>query len=147
MLANARPVLKLGVLSFLACIGSATSSGANQGAELAKLQGTWQLVEMHTNGKKDTERAKSYRWTFNDDQYTVFRNDKKVEAWTAKLGDRTIDATLNIGPKTNGITLRGIYELSGDTLKICYDRTGEGRPDDFKTAADSYRVLYVLKRQ
>jgi len=120
---------------------------AGKEGELQTLQGTWQLVEMQNNGKKDLERSKNYHWTFKDDQYTIYLNEKKAEVWTVKLSNRTIDATLTISPRTHGITIQGIYELSGDTLRICYDRTGESRPEDFKAAAGSHHMLYVLKRQ
>jgi hypothetical protein len=38
----------------------------------------------------------------------------------------------------------GIYELKGDTLKVCY---GSERPAEFKTKPDSSQKLYVFKRE
>jgi uncharacterized protein (TIGR03067 family) len=43
-------------------------------------------------------------------------------------------------------TAVGIYELSGESLKICYDATGKQRPKEFKSAEGSTVVLSILKR-
>jgi hypothetical protein len=40
----------------------------------------------------------------------------------------------------------GIYEVSGDTLKVSYDTQGAERPKDFKTVTDAGRVLAIFKR-
>ncbi len=44
------------------------------------------------------------------------------------------------------VTLPGIYELSGDTLKICATEPGKPRPKAMGTAADDLRQMLVLKR-
>ena len=42
-----------------------------------------------------------------------------------------------------------IYELNGDTLRICYDLSGSKRPTEFKTAAGTklYLVTYNRKKE
>ena len=41
----------------------------------------------------------------------------------------------------------GIYAIEGDTLKICFDKAGKGRPAKFKTGpARPGEMLLVLKR-
>jgi hypothetical protein len=40
----------------------------------------------------------------------------------------------------------GIYEVTDDTLKVCYDLTGNGRPDSFKAAKGSRRACYYFER-
>jgi len=45
------------------------------------------------------------------------------------------------GPRT----LKGIYTLDGDTLKICLTEKGD-RPKEFKLDADSKAALMTLKR-
>jgi hypothetical protein len=37
-----------------------------------------------------------------------------------------------------------IYELKGDTLKICYDAAA--RPKEYSSEPDSHRILAVYKR-
>jgi len=52
------------------------------------------------------------------------------------------------GPN-QGKTFPAIYELNGDTLRICYDLSGEKRPTEFKTVAGTqlYLVTYSRKKQ
>ena len=133
--------------SLFACLVIAIALVYARADDLPKLEGTWQLVETESNGKKDTERSKNYHWEFKDNQYRIFQNDVKAETWTVKLDGRSIDSTLTISPKIHGITLKGIYELSDDTLRICYDRRGKERPDDFSAMAGSQRVIYSLRRR
>ena len=40
-----------------------------------------------------------------------------------------------------------IYKLDGDTLTICFNPTNCIRPDEFRTAANSDRVIFVFKRE
>jgi hypothetical protein len=44
-------------------------------------------------------------------------------------------------------TLEGIYQLDGDTWKICLKVSGKERPTKFETKAGSELVLATLKRQ
>ncbi len=41
-----------------------------------------------------------------------------------------------------------IYELEGDTLRVCYDLSGKKRPGEFKTAEGTqlYLVTYTRKK-
>ena len=50
------------------------------------------------------------------------------------------------GPNA-GKTYPAIYELKGDTLRICYDLSGVKRPTEFKTAAGTKLYLTTYKRQ
>jgi len=52
------------------------------------------------------------------------------------------------GPNS-GKTFPAIYELKGDTLRICYDLSGAKRPTEFKSVAGTklYLVTYVRKKE
>ena len=49
------------------------------------------------------------------------------------------------GPN-KGKTLLAIYELDGDSLKICYDLEGKARPTEFKTTKGTKQFLVLYKR-
>jgi uncharacterized protein (TIGR03067 family) len=51
------------------------------------------------------------------------------------------------GPN-KGKTFPCIYELDGDTLRVCYDLSGVKAPADFSTAAGTqlYLVTYTRKK-
>ena len=52
------------------------------------------------------------------------------------------------GPN-QGKTYPAIYELKGDTLRICYDLSGAKRPAEFKSIAGTqlYLVTYIRKKE
>jgi uncharacterized protein (TIGR03067 family) len=56
-----------------------------------------------------------------------------------------VDTTPGEGPD-KGKTIRGIYELDGDTLRTCVSPPGEERPSEFAAKADTDFMLFVYKR-
>jgi uncharacterized protein (TIGR03067 family) len=123
-----------------------------------KLQGTWKVVRF---ARGDTDMTASYA-----------RFDRKVviagDSWMWQLGGRpsSIQYTLALDPKKKPRTfdlqrtlparpgrpvpprtyLRGIYQIEGDTLKLCYANSREERPTSF-TAAGSNHIHMTLKRE
>ena len=49
---------------------------------------------------------------------------------------KMVDLTFTAGPE-KGKTSLGIYEVDGDTWKICLGLAGKGRPKEFTTKAQS----------
>ena len=45
-----------------------------------------------------------------------------------------------------GAVMLGIYEISGETLKVCFDPEGKKRPTEFKSASGSQTFVNVHKR-
>ena len=58
---------------------------------------------------------------------------------------KAMDITGTEGPN-KGKTILAIYELKDDTLRICYDLTGKGRPAEFMSKKDAPRFLVVYQR-
>lgn len=50
------------------------------------------------------------------------------------------------GPNA-GKVFPAIYELKGDTLRICYDLSGAKRPTEFKTSKGTKLYLVVYQRK
>src|SRR5262249_33232564 len=59
---------------------------------------------------------------------------------------KSITVTGTDGPN-NGKTFPAIYELKGDTLRICYDLSGKARPVEFKSAAGTKLYLVTYQRK
>jgi uncharacterized protein (TIGR03067 family) len=130
-------------------------SGAGLGQEIAKkeldkLQGTWQFDLFEENGTKTPAAdLKDKRIFFGANQFMVRNGEELVQLGSLKLdpvdGHRDFDATVLAGPH-KGNTMRGIYSLKGDVLKVCIDPEGNERPKEFKTTADSGLYLAIYKR-
>jgi uncharacterized protein (TIGR03067 family) len=59
---------------------------------------------------------------------------------------KTIDLTFSNGPGKDK-TQKGIYELVGDTQKICFAKGDQARPTEFTSKPGSGRMIQVLKRE
>jgi len=121
--------------------------------DLDRLQGHWRMVDAEWDGNSIAEEAKKYSWDFRVDQYTISSNGNFQEQWVVEVNSsrhpKTIDSMpqlTSIAPVTGGKKLMGIYEVTDDTLKVCYDLTGNGRPDSFKAAKGSRRACYYFQR-
>lgn len=119
--------------------------------ELIVLEGTWNVVEAERSGKKspaeELEKAKP-QLIFKGDKLTSKSLDSKGKEKegpqsSVKLDPEKMPRTMDlVGFPKPGKTALAIYELKGDTLKICM---GEERPKEFK--GDGGAGLLILKRQ
>jgi uncharacterized protein (TIGR03067 family) len=121
-------------------------------AEVAKLQGEWTIVSVLVNGAKASEEdVKAVRRKIEGANFVL--TVKKEESSSTVKGKYTLDPTkrpkhIDVivldGDKERVIT-PGIYELDGDTQKVCLGRP-DARPDDFSCEEGSGRTLFVWKR-
>jgi len=129
--------------------GSRADDKADVEKELKKFQGTWTFESVEAGGKEvPAAEFKRITVTFEGDRYTVKKGDEVIQAATQKLdpskSPKTLDVTVAEGPH-QGVVMLGIYEISGDTLKVCFDPEGKKRPTQFKSASGS-QTLVVHKR-
>ncbi len=115
-----------------------------------KMEGTWKPVVAELGGKPLPEQVlKAMKLVLADGKYTVTVGEQKDEG-TVKLDPtqdpRAMDIRGTEGPN-KGKTIPAIYELKGDTLRICYDLSGKDRPKEFKTRADTQLFLVEYKRE
>jgi uncharacterized protein (TIGR03067 family) len=127
------------------------------------MQGSWQFVSLSIFGKEPPgDLLTKVRVVIDGTKFTMkpgvvmtASTEKPEGEWAlgAKDGDRftfeldasskpkTIDITVEFGDQK--ATLKGIYTLDGDELKICF---GQERPKEFPKDAGAGTILYVLKR-
>lgn len=113
------------------------------------IQGTWLPTAAELAGKKfPDEVRKTIKLVVKNDKYTVFVGEKPDHG-TIKLDrsakPKTLDITGTEGPN-KGKTILAIYERNGDTLRICYDLSGKGRPTAFKSKPDTKLFLVTYQR-
>jgi uncharacterized protein (TIGR03067 family) len=114
------------------------------------IQGTWLASAAELGGKPFAEEVcKSIKLTLKDGKYTVTVG-KNPDQGTVSLDPSTkpkaLDVTGTEGPN-KGKTFLAIYELDGDTLRICYDLSGKSRPTEFKTTEGTQLFLVTYKRE
>jgi uncharacterized protein (TIGR03067 family) len=147
----------LGASLLLAGLGTPEASGDPRDdaftKELKAMAGTWNPIAAENNGYKSTEEnLRDTRWIRDPDGNWAFqRDDKTVLKWVVKKIDATkkpkaIDIEVATG-EHQGTIYRGIYELDGDTLRICFalpDRAE--RPTEFSARKGSNCALSEFKR-
>jgi uncharacterized protein (TIGR03067 family) len=120
-------------------------------AEMAKFQGTWQLVSAETEGKKaDDAQVKQIRVTITGNSHTVRFGDQVIVHDVAFTIDPTrtphwTTDTINDGPD-KGKQILGIYRLDGDMLTSCAAKIGGERPTEFAAKPGSGHTLRVFRR-
>jgi uncharacterized protein (TIGR03067 family) len=118
---------------------------ADRSADTAKWQGTWKIVSV--NGQPMPAKM---QWVVEGDHYNVRMDGKSMEKWniTIDAGKKHVDAFHHDTPKgTYGGKLKGIYEIKGDSLKVCYDMTGQQYPKSFEAGPGLPQVTYEFKRE
>ncbi len=127
------------------CLLPADDAGARE--EMARLEGTWQLVSAETDGKKlPGEQAKQIRVVIKGGKHTVWFGDKALAEGVPFTIDpskrpKQVEDTLKDGRK-----VRGIYELDGDTLRSCVAAPDKDCPTEFTGRAGSGCTLRVFRR-
>jgi uncharacterized protein (TIGR03067 family) len=150
--------MRISLLALFCAVGFAASSGsatladdkADLKKEVSKFQGTWTFESSEAGGKKlSADELKGLVLTFEGDKHTVKKGDEVIQVGTQKLdpskSPKTIDVTFTEG-LNKGKVMLGIYELDGDSLKVCFDMQGKKRPTEFKSALGSQSFVNVHKR-
>lgn len=118
--------------------------------EIARFEGSWKIVSLETEQNKLTEDAlKHFLLKIEGDKFTTVEDMRETHG-TFKLDPSKKPKTIDIAQtdrETKGKTILGIYELDGDTYKLCGDMSGKNRPTEFAVKAGSGHFLEVLKRE
>jgi uncharacterized protein (TIGR03067 family) len=123
--------------------------GAAVKEEYKRLNGTWELVRAVDDGKELPAPKVKTTVTFKDGKYTARQGGKVVAEGTAKLDPTTSPKAVDTTPATGadkGKTSRGIYEVKGDTQRVCFARPGQPRPKTFGAKEGSGHGLATYKR-
>lgn len=150
--------LRVSLAALLCAVGFAASglTGAladdkgDHEKEVRKFRGSWTIESSVTGGKEiPPDQLKGLIVIYEGDKHTVKMGDKVIQVGTQKLdpskSPKTIDMTMTEGP-SKGTVMLGIYEIDGDTLKVCFDPQGNKRPTEFKSAPGSVNFVNIHKR-
>src|SRR5437867_3191274 len=117
--------------------------------DLEKLQGTWDIVSLEVEGRAMAEHGfKGSQIVVQGNKFNslsmgaTYKGKLKVES--AKTPKR-LDLMFEEGPEKGNKSL-AIYELDGDSWRICLTVTAKDRPTTFATKPGSGLALETLKR-
>jgi uncharacterized protein (TIGR03067 family) len=116
--------------------------------ELAKIDGSWQMVSMEIDGNtaSDDDVSKIVL-VMKGGNYTVEGVDQELKGtltFDPTKKPKTVERKETEGPD-KGETRYGIYELNGDEFKLCFASTGKDRPGKF--TGEQGHQLFVFKRK
>jgi uncharacterized protein (TIGR03067 family) len=137
-------------LAFVLVLSFSSAAWTADAKDGDAIQGTWLPSTAELAGEKfPDEVRKTMKLAIKDDKYTV-NVGEKVDKGTVKLDSsakpKAMDITGTDGPN-KGKTILAIYELDGDTLRVCYDLSGKSYPTEFKTKADTQLFLVTYMRE
>jgi uncharacterized protein (TIGR03067 family) len=137
------------VLVFIGCSKTGVLSAYSPEDDAKKMQGSWRLTAATFNGQPMVgEALGDTRLTINGDKYVMTHNgfDESSTFTLGTGGPHTIRVFHHENPLAGqgfyGGTLTGLYELSGNRLRICFDMTGRQYPKAFDAGNGSRRSVY-----
>jgi uncharacterized protein (TIGR03067 family) len=140
------------LIALLSLVGAACADDKDKAAEEdKKFEGTWQVVTLEIGGNKaQNEAFESMTFTFTGKKYEQKNGDELVEAGTQDLDPaktpKNMDVNVTDG-ETKGKKQLAIYEINGDTCKICFaQHDSKDRPTKFETK-DTDNMYFELKRK
>ena len=111
----------------------------------SNIQGTWRVILSEDSGRTPpSEALGEIRFVFKKDKVMMESGGRKQEStytldWSTS--PKSIDLT------SNGEKKLGIYDLQGDTLRLCISENTDDRPTAFDSQPDSVNDLVLtLKR-
>ena len=136
-------------LASLSTAGDAKDDLAKQ--ELKKFQGSWDLVSMEQGGQKfpeDKLKAAMLKVVIKGSNFTFKAGDKTIAEGKFSINPAKKPKQMDSEGTANGKTEKtiGIYQFTGDTLRICFGPADKERPTEFKTAEGSKHLLETLRR-
>jgi uncharacterized protein (TIGR03067 family) len=131
--------------------GSGVEAKASDAKEQEKLQGTWSFTELSQGGNKDEEKRAALQIVLKENTFTLAAKGGKAALEGTYVVDpsqkpKTMDITIEKDGEKR--TMQAIYELEGDTLKLCHflgDLAFKERPKELDANKDT--MLGVLKRE
>jgi uncharacterized protein (TIGR03067 family) len=117
--------------------------------ELNRFEATWKFVSIDVEGRAvPAERFGKDRLVLKGKKFTTTVGGNTTEGIfkiDPTVTPKTIDITFTDGPGKDN-SQKGIYELDGNTQKICWSAPGKPRPTEFEAKPKSGRMLQILEK-
>jgi RNA polymerase sigma factor (sigma-70 family) len=123
--------------------------------ELRKLTGAWQAARMVLNGSEVRPSQLQAKLVFRAGHLTFFvrrpgQDEKHTSEFTVRVSSSRMPKHIDLTPldgQHKGQPLLGIYEVTGDTLRLRFaSRPSEARPTEFGAAPGSNGYLIAARQ-
>ena len=132
---------------FVLALSMAVANCEDSKVELAKFNGTWELLSVVADGKEiPQENLKSIRVVIQDGKHTVLMGQTVIAKEIPFMIDSSRDPKTMVDTLPDGKTIKGIYKLEGDTLTSCVATVDQDHPKEFSSKTGSGYTLRVFKR-
>ena len=130
--------------------GPSAHQDPSTSADIERLQGTWNFLSLEVEGAKlpDAMLSGSKIIIKGDNFQSISAGvtyEGKIKIDPSKT-PRALDLIFTDGPE-KGRTSLGIYDLTGDDLRICLSLAGNTRPTEFASKPGSGLAFETLKRE
>lgn len=159
-------MIRVGVLMSALAFGTvvlANPPAAAPAGDMDKVQGYWKPLQCDFEGKSQmpTEVMKQVTVVFDKTEYHLYFKDTKLGKDNKPVVFRLALANISLDPTTTpksitfefadgplkGKKSHGIYELSGNQLKMCYGSVDKPKPAKFESPAGSGYFLETWARK
>jgi uncharacterized protein (TIGR03067 family) len=124
----------------------AAPAAAQEKKDGERIQGAWTVVSREVVGKKTPDAdLKVLKVTIKDGLLTIDDGQKKEKVRYTLDPSRTPKG-IDLTDEDRKVTTLAIYELDGDSLKLCWSEKVAEYPSEFAGSSDSGQTLMVLKR-
>jgi uncharacterized protein (TIGR03067 family) len=133
---------------YLALFALLSINNVTPADDLKQLEGSWEVVSMEANGKQAPSEKMPKKLTIAGSKLTGLGPEMEFKTDASKA-PKWIDLTFKRGDQSN--TLKAIYELQGDTLKLAIPLAQPGkafeneRPAGFESKG-KLQATMILKR-
>jgi|GEM_PF-697959 len=153
-----KTILNVALLS-MACLASVPAHADGTPNDKLQIQGVWAVSDGETNGRslKTVLHEKglgAMKIKFSNDVMTMTGPGVLSHTYQFVLKPKgqpkviTLVTVETHGKAPEGSVIHGIYEIKGDTLKLCLPADSSGdRPEKFEAPNGSRLSLLVLSRQ
>jgi uncharacterized protein (TIGR03067 family) len=144
-------LLQLAAVGLLAAAGDAREEAAKK--DLEAMKGIWTVVSAEKDGKKISEEAlQGFTVTYDGKGKAVAQREGIIFfRGTIRLDPtkkpKTMDSTQMLEGDSKGKIYPAIYEINGDTMRVCSTDPGKARPTEFSSKPGSGYFFRVYKRE
>jgi uncharacterized protein (TIGR03067 family) len=150
-----RTLLLLGVGLLVGAVGVVAADMAQEEARRkhrAKYRRAWRVVSLEVDGNRAADQDARKLTVINQAGGTWVVTAEGREIWegSSTTDPRRRPKAIDFVPTEGGNagrTFLGIYDIDGDTRRLCFAQPGQGRPAEFSSGPGSGHVLVVFRRE